>query len=122
VTVDLTSANSYFATHLDKITWTAATDDAKVGALTTAEMEISTLPINLNSAQTQSKIVIAVYEQAVWRLRSNSKREDLQAQGVKSVRNPSGVAESYGILTYGIPLAPRAKAVLNGCWAIGAIR
>ena len=117
----ITSANNYFNTHLDKAIWTTATDDKKIAALSAAEMEINSLPIS-NSAQTASKRLIAIYEQAVWRLRAGSKREDLQAQGVKSVRNPSGVAETYGAMTYGIPLAPRAKAALNGCWAIGAIR
>jgi hypothetical protein len=121
VSINLTSANNYFATHLDEATWTAATDDQKIAALTTAEMEISSLPIS-NSVQALSKCLIAIYEQAVWRLRTSTKREDLQSQGVKSVRNPSGVAETYGAMTYGIPLAPRAKAALNGCWVIGAIR
>ncbi|NLW45829.1 MAG: hypothetical protein GXY86_00590 [Firmicutes bacterium] len=119
--IDLTSVNNYFNTHLDKATWTAAADDEKTAALSTAEMEINSLPIS-NSALAASKRQIAVYEQAVWRLRTGTRREDLQAQGVKSVRNPSGVAETYGIPTFGIPLAPRARAALNGCMSLGAIR
>jgi hypothetical protein len=121
VSIDLTSANNYFTTHLDKSTWNAATDDEKIAALTTAEIEVSSLPLS-NSALALSKRMIAIYEQAVWRLRIGTKREDMQAQGVKRVSISGGISEEFGIPMYGINLAPRAKAVLNGCWALGAIR
>lgn len=116
----LEEANQYFTAHLEKETWEAATPEQKVGALATAEAEITSLPLRPNADP--ERIQKAIYEQAVFRLQTDRKRENLQAQGVKSAGIAYGPQETYGTLVYGIPLAPRAKAFLAGCFAVGVIR
>ena len=112
-------ADQYFQTHLESATWKAATPEQKAGALATAEAEINSLPLNQANRE---KIQKAIFEQAVFRLQTDRKRENLQAQGVKSANIAYGPQETYGTLVYGIPLAPRAKVFLTGCFAVGVIR
>ncbi len=113
-------ADQYFATHLEAETWQAATPEQKAGALATAEAEIRSLPLGPNADP--EKVQKAIYEQAVFRLQTDRKRENLQAQGVNSAGIAYGPQETYGTLVYGIALAPRAKAFLTGCFAVGVIR
>ena len=113
-------ADQYFQTHLETETWSAATPEQKAGALATAEAEIRSLPLRPDADP--ERIQKAIHEQAVFRLQTDSKRENLQAQGVKSAGIAYGPQENYGVLTYGIALAPRAKAFLTGCFAVGVIR
>lgn len=113
-------ADQYFEIHLEKETWNAATPEQKAGALATAEAEIISLP--LSPRANPERIQKAIFEQAVFRLQTDRKRENLQAQGVKSANIAYGPQETYGTLVYGIPLAPRAKVFLTGCFAVGVIR
>ena len=113
-------ADQYFATHLEAEIWQAATPEQKVRALATAEAEIISLPLRPNADP--ERIQKAIYEQAVFRLQTDRKRENLQAQGVKSAGIAYGPQETYGTLVYGIALAPRAKVFLTGCFAVGVIR
>lgn len=113
-------ADQYFQTHLETETWGAATPEQKAGALATAEAEIISLP--LSPRANPERIQKAIFEQAVFRLKVDGKRENLQAQGVNSAGIAYGPQETYGTLVYGIALAPRAKAFLTGCFAVGVIR
>lgn len=113
-------ADQYFEIHLESATWQAASLEQKAGALATAEAEIRSLPLRPNADP--ERIQKAIYEQAVFRLKVNGKRENLQAQGVKSAGIAYGPQETYGTLVYGIALAPRAKVFLTGCFAVGVIR
>ena len=113
-------ADQYFETHLEKETWEAACPKEKAGALATAEAEIISLP--LSPRANPERIQKAIFEQAVFRLKVDGKRENLQAQGVNSAGIAYGPQETYGTLVYGIALAPRAKAFLTGCFAVGVIR
>lgn len=113
-------ADQYFETHLEKETWEAASPEQKAGALATAEAEITSLP--LSPRANPERIQKAIFEQAVFRLQIDGKRERLQAQGVKSAAIAYGPQENYGVLMYGVALAPRAKAFLTGCFAVGVIR
>lgn len=112
-------ANAYFATHLDKTDWDAATADVKVGAIETASLEINSLP--LKSTIPDDLKDKAIYEQAIFRLKYGEKREAIQAQGVKAIGISGGVSESLSQLVFGIPLAPRAKLFLTGWFRLGAI-
>ena len=116
----LEGANQYFTAHLEKETWEAACPKEKAGALATAEAEIKSLPLRPNADL--ERIQKAIYEQAVFRLQTDRKRANLQAQSVKSANIAYGPQETYGTLVYGIPLAPRAKVFLTGCFAVGVIR
>lgn len=69
-----------------------------------------------------TRVINAIYEQALFRLGGNEQREQLQAQGVKSVGIQGGFSESFGQQMYGITLAPRAKLLLTGCFAVGVMR
>ena len=113
-------ADQYFETNLEKETWNAANPEEKARALATAEAEIISLP--LSPWANPERIQKAIYEQAVFRLQTDRKRENLQAQGVNSAGIAYGPQETYGTLVYGIPLAPRAKVFLTGCFAVGVIR
>lgn len=118
-TVD--GADIYFQVHLESSKWAAATPEQKAGALATAEAEINSLPLQKNEAL-QARINSAIFEQAVFHLKRDVKREELQAQGVTMAGINDGFYEHYGTLTYGIALAPRAKLLLRGCFAVGVIR
>jgi hypothetical protein len=118
--VTVEQADQYFQTHLETETWSAATPEQKAGALATAEAEIKSLPLRPNADP--ERIQKAIFEQAVFRLKVDSKRENLQAQGVKSAGIAYGPQETYGTLVYGIVLAPRAKLFLTGCFGVGVIR
>ena len=116
----LEEANQYFTAHLEKETWEAACPKEKAGALATAEAEIKSLPLRPNADP--ERIQKAIYEQAVFRLQVDGKRERLQAQGVKAANIAYGPQENFGALVYGIALAPRAKLFLTGCFGVGVIR
>ena len=115
----LEEANQYFATHLDKETWEAADELTKTALLTTAEAEISSLP--LRAAIDPERKNKAIFEQAIFRAKFGDKRENIQAHGVKSVSVNGGASESYAPLMFGVPLAPRAKLFLVGQFQLGAI-
>lgn len=116
----LADATAYFATHLDNSIWVATEEPTKTAALMTAVDEIGALPLRPSiPEQIKNK---AIFEQAIFRLKYSDKRENLQAQGVKSVSVSGGASESYTPLLYGIPVAPRAKTCLIGWFALGAIR
>jgi hypothetical protein len=115
----VTDANTYFGTHLDKTAWEAAGDVMKAGAIGTAAMEINSLP--LRKTITDELKDKAIYEQAIFRLKYGDKREDIQAQGVKSISISGGVSESFAQSVFGVPLAPRAKLFLMGWFQLGAI-
>jgi hypothetical protein len=112
-------ADTYFATHLDKVAWEAASNTLKAGAIETAILEINSLPLRkIIADELKDK---AIYEQAIFRLKYSDKRENLQAHGVKSVSVSGGVSESFAQLVFGVPLAPRAKLLLTGWFALGAV-
>jgi len=121
VSPEVEQANKYFEIHLEAETWSQAKPEQKAGALKTAKQEITSLPIHISPAN-EDRIQDAIYEQALFRLRVNTKRELLQAQGVTSANIAYGPQEQYGDLMFGVPLAPRAKLLLTGCYALGVIR
>jgi hypothetical protein len=110
-------ANTYFATHLDKSIWEAST--VKEAAIATAGQEINSLP--LKSTIPEERKDRAIYEQAIFRLKYGDKRENIQAQGAKSIGISGGVSESFVQPVFGVPLAPRAKLFLMGWFQLGAI-
>jgi hypothetical protein len=115
----VTGADTYFTTHLDKATWEAAGDTSKANVIETASLEINSLPLRRNIAdELKDK---AIYEQAVFRLKYSDKRENLQVQGVKSISISGGASEFYAQSVFGVPLAPRAKLLLTGWFALGAV-
>ncbi len=115
----LEQAVTYFSTHLDNATWTAADEPTKTALLTAAEVEINSLPLKaMITNELKNK---AIFEQAIFRLKYGDKRENVQAHGVKSVSISGGASESYTQLVFGIPLAPRAKLFLTGQFQVGAI-
>lgn len=117
--VTVETATEYFANHLEQAIWTATTLEQQRAAITTAEMEINSLPLKDQiPEEVKNK---AIYEQALFRLKYGEKREAIQAQGVKSVSISGGVSESFTQLVFGIPLAPRAKLLLMGWFQLGAI-
>ena len=115
----LEKANLYFATHLSKAIWAAANEETKTALLAMAAEEINSLPLRPTiDPERKNK---AIFEQALFRLIGSEKRENLQAQGVKSIAINGGAAETYAPLMFGIPLAPRAKLYLMGWFQMGAI-
>jgi hypothetical protein len=139
-------ANAYFqlGTHPKSLTWFDLADEAKDEYLILATTQIDALPINgakYDTAMTSGvpdqslkfpraqdyddsteyipdPVKRATYEQAIWLAlgSGDSKREQLQAQGVKSV-SIADVSETYGDVSYRSPfsqLGPMAKNIILG--------
>lgn len=124
-------ANTYFTTHLDSAKWTALTTPQKAGAIATAQAEINSLPLRKKLAvdgitlidvipeTTKDKMI---YEQALFLVLTTQDRQNLQAQGVKSVAISGGASETFSKTMFGVALAPRVRLLANGYWALGAIK
>ena len=116
----VTAANQYFQIHLESTKWSVLTNDQKLAALTTAQGEISCLP--LRSVMPVAIKNEMVYEQALFLSIITGDRQNLQAQGVQQAAISGGASETYRKLTFGIALAPRAKLKATGYWALGVVR
>jgi hypothetical protein len=122
-------ANTYFTKHLESAKWAVLTPEQKEAAIAMAQSDIDSLPLKkqlINNAvadvMPEDTKNAMIYEQALFLTVITSDRQNLQAQGVTS-DSVSGVAsETYRKLSFGIALAPRAKAKATGYWALGAVR
>ncbi|NQU44863.1 hypothetical protein HQ520_16355 [bacterium] len=109
-------ATTYFSTRLGSSDWTAASDADKTAALTTGQWQIESCGVyDFESGITPTDAMQeAVCEQALFLLsdqEGQSKRESLQAQGVRSF-TVSDFSESLAGIR-GIVIAPRAHIRLS---------
>lgn len=110
--VTLEQAEAYFLTRLSALAWTGS-NEVKTAALTTAQMDLAACPefsFDADADPTEAQQQ-AVCEQALFLMADPDidARLSLQAQGVKDA---GIVKETYTGASIGIPIAPRARAIL----------
>lgn len=111
--IEVADADEYFETRLRSAAWSAASEEVKLAALTTAQADIEacadfTFDADAEVIAAQQN---AVCEQALYLLQDEDqeRRQSLQAQGVKE----AGMAkEVYTGAPAGVVIAPRARLLL----------